>query len=49
MPKKVEQTDVDFDQKGFDKAIKDLVKEYKKSTTIKEDELHSTTNITFCN
>ena len=42
MPKKVEQTDVDFDQKGFDKAIKDLVKEYKKSTTIKEDELHET-------
>lgn len=42
MPKKAEQKDVDFDQKGFDKAIKSLVKDYKKATSIKEDELHET-------
>ncbi|MCM0582223.1 RNA polymerase sigma factor RpoD [Weissella diestrammenae] len=39
--KKVEATS-EFDQKGFDKAIKKLVKEYKAATSIKEDELQET-------
>ncbi|MFL1695600.1 RNA polymerase sigma factor RpoD [Weissella kandleri] len=35
-------TNEPFDQKGFDKAIKNLVAEYKQAKQIKEDELHET-------